>query len=87
VQLCSKNGANSTAWYPEVAEALAKMPGGPYIIDGEACVLDDLGRSGFHRLQDSARRRRRYPGCDQATLLTLPERAACIPTKPLGLII
>lgn len=33
VEMRSKNGANCTAWYPEVAEALAQLPGGPYIID------------------------------------------------------
>ena len=34
VELRTKNGADCTGWYPEVAEALAKIPGGPYIIDG-----------------------------------------------------
>jgi bifunctional non-homologous end joining protein LigD len=68
VKMRTKNGADCTAWYPEVAEALARLPGGPYIVDGEACVLDDLGRSNFNRLQDRARRRRWYAGCDQVTL-------------------
>jgi bifunctional non-homologous end joining protein LigD len=68
VEMRTKNGTNCTAWYPEVAEALARLPGGPYIVDGEACVLDELGRSDFNRLQDRARRRGRYPGCDQVTM-------------------
>jgi bifunctional non-homologous end joining protein LigD len=68
VEMRTKNGANCTAWYPEVAQALAQVPGGPYIIDGEACVLDDFGRSDFNRLQTRARRRRWYSGCDQVTL-------------------
>jgi bifunctional non-homologous end joining protein LigD len=68
VEMRTKNGIDCTAWYPEVAEALEKLPGGPYIVDGEACVLDKLGRSDFGRLQDRARRRRRYADCDQVTL-------------------
>lgn len=40
------------------------ITGGPHIVDGEVCVLDDLGRSDFVRLQARAVRRRAYPGCD-----------------------
>lgn len=29
---------------PEVGEALARVPGGPHVIDAEACVLDSIGR-------------------------------------------
>ena len=32
--------------------------------DGEICVFDDIGRSNFDRLQDRARRRRWFEGCD-----------------------
>jgi bifunctional non-homologous end joining protein LigD len=68
VHLRTKNGKDCTRWYPEVAEELAKLPGGPHVIDGEACVLDDLGRSDFNRLQERARRRCWYKDCDQVTL-------------------
>lgn len=93
VQLRTKRGADCTRWYPEVAELLASLPGGPHVIDGEACVLDDLGRSDFNRLQERARRRRWYMDCDQVTLcafdllvhdgrslmdLPLVERKACL---------
>lgn len=67
MELRTKNGANCSAWYPEIRETLAKVPGGPHVIDGEVCVLDDLGRSDFNRLQDRSRRRRWYAGCDQVT--------------------
>jgi bifunctional non-homologous end joining protein LigD len=50
-----------------VARALASVEGGPYVTDGEACVLDDMGRSDFDRFQDRARRRRWYEGADPVT--------------------
>jgi bifunctional non-homologous end joining protein LigD len=39
VELRTKSGADCTAWFPEIVEALAALPGGPHVIDGEACVL------------------------------------------------
>jgi len=69
VQLRTKSGADCTAWYPEVAAALAQVPRGPHVVDGEACVLDDLGRADFNLMQARARRRRWYKGCDPVTLL------------------
>jgi bifunctional non-homologous end joining protein LigD len=68
VQLRTRRGVDCTRWYPEVAEQLATLPGGPHVIDGEACVLDDVGRSDFNRLQERARRRCWYKDCDQVTL-------------------
>jgi bifunctional non-homologous end joining protein LigD len=65
-KLRSRHGADATAWFPEVAKSLARIPGGPHIVDGEVCVFDDLGRSDFERLQKRARRRRWYEGCDPA---------------------
>jgi bifunctional non-homologous end joining protein LigD len=67
VQLRTKNGTDCTAWYPEVSLALDKLPGGPHVLDGEACVLDDLGRSNFSRLHARAAHRSWYPGCDPVT--------------------
>jgi bifunctional non-homologous end joining protein LigD len=64
VQLATKRGANATRWFPEVVQGLAQLAGGPHILDGEVCVIDELGRSDFNRLQDRARRRCFYPGCD-----------------------
>lgn len=61
-QLRSKN-ADATAWFPEVVAALTKLPAG-YIVDGEVCVMDDIGRSDFERLHARAKRRGWYPGAD-----------------------
>jgi bifunctional non-homologous end joining protein LigD len=66
VELRTKSGADCTAWFPEVTAPLAKIPG-THVIDGEACVLDEMGVSDFDRFQDRARRRRWYQGCDQVT--------------------
>jgi len=67
-RLKTRNGADCTAWFPEVARGLAGVKGGPHITDGEMCVvLDEYGRSDFNRLQDRARRRRWYEGADSVT--------------------
>jgi bifunctional non-homologous end joining protein LigD len=55
-ELRTKNGANSTKWFPEVAQLLNALPE-PVILDGEVCVLDEIGRSDFNRLQARAARR------------------------------
>ena len=68
VHLQTKTGADCGRWYPEVLEALAKLPGGPHVIDGEACVLRPDGTSDFNAFQDRVRRRRWYPGAPQVTL-------------------
>ncbi|MBT2299303.1 hypothetical protein J7E70_02395 [Variovorax paradoxus] len=63
-ELRTRQGANATGWFPEVVQALATVEGGPYVTDGEGCVLDEMGRSDFDRFQDRARRRRWYEGAD-----------------------
>ncbi|MDM0108820.1 hypothetical protein QTH97_28025 [Variovorax sp. J22R24] len=60
--LKTRNGANATEWFPEIARSLSRFKGGPYVVDGEVCVFDDRGRSDFDRLQDRARRRRWHEG-------------------------
>jgi bifunctional non-homologous end joining protein LigD len=67
IELRTKSGVDCTAWFPEIADLLAVLPGGPHVIDGEACVLDEIGRSDFERLQARSRRRRWYAGADQVT--------------------
>uniref|UniRef100_UPI003F4905F5 ATP-dependent DNA ligase n=1 Tax=Cupriavidus necator TaxID=106590 RepID=UPI003F4905F5 len=62
-RLKSKNGADATTWFPELTDALAQLPAG-YILDGEVCVLDDIGRSDFERLHARARRKGWCRGVD-----------------------
>ncbi|AZG14917.1 hypothetical protein EHF44_16650 [Cupriavidus pauculus] len=62
-RLKSRGGIDATAWFPEVAAAVADMPSGS-VLDGEVCVLDDLGRSNFDRLHARARRKGWYEGAD-----------------------
>jgi bifunctional non-homologous end joining protein LigD len=68
VQLRTRNGADCTRWYPEVVAGLATLAG-DHILDGEACVLDDVGRPDFERLQIRSRRRRWYEGADHVAFL------------------
>lgn len=55
--LRTRNGADCTRWFPEVAQALLAESCGRSIVDGEICVLDELGRSDFDLLHARARRR------------------------------
>jgi bifunctional non-homologous end joining protein LigD len=53
--LQSRNGADATRWFGEVARSLADVRTGPHVTDGEVCVLDQFGRSDFETLQARAR--------------------------------
>lgn len=68
MELRTKRGVDCTKWFPEVAQLLAELPGGPHVIDGEACVLDEIGRSDFNRFDRRAKARGWYAGCDPVTL-------------------
>lgn len=67
VQLRTKSGADCTRWYPEVVRALACIPGGPHILDGEAAVIGEHGVSNFNLLQERSAHRRWYPGAPHVT--------------------
>ena len=41
-QLMTRNQKDATKWYPKVLAALHKLPG-DFVIDGEACLLDEKG--------------------------------------------
>lgn len=64
VTLKTRNGADATKWFPEITSTLVELQGGRHVFDGELCVLDDIGRSDFERLQARARMRGYRPGCD-----------------------
>lgn len=68
-RIFSKSRLEVTSWFPEIAAALAQVPGGPHVLDGEIAVLDQYGRSDFHRLKERASKRRWYPGAPQCTYM------------------
>lgn len=83
-QLATRSGGDATKWFPEVAKGLAALPGGPHILDGEVCVLDEWGRSDFNRLQERAKRRRWYAGCDPVVFCAF-DLLACDGRSLIGL--
>jgi bifunctional non-homologous end joining protein LigD len=46
-----RSGIDSTALFPEVVAAVSALPYQSFVIDGEAVVFDDDGRTNFNRLQ------------------------------------
>ena len=63
VFLKTKNGADATAWFPEVVSGLSSLASsGTMVLDGEVCILDDLGRSDFDALHRRAKTRGWVPG-------------------------
>jgi len=46
----TRGGQDARKWFPEVADGLAMPRDGPHALDGEICVLHDVGRSNFKRL-------------------------------------
>ena len=66
-ELRSRDGANATAWFPQLSKSLAAVKGGPYIVDGEVCVLDVVGRSDLDALQARVQRRRWFDGAKLVT--------------------
>jgi bifunctional non-homologous end joining protein LigD len=58
VRLRYKGGKDVTRSFPEIARALAAVPGGPHIFDGEAVAMDTHGRSDFDRFQNRSKLRK-----------------------------
>ena len=50
-RLLFRRGHDATATFPDVAAAVASLPGGDLVLDGEITVLDEAGRPSFQRLQ------------------------------------
>jgi bifunctional non-homologous end joining protein LigD len=55
VRLFSRNGNDFTAVFPEIAEALAALPYGDFLLDGETVVHDAKGLPTFEGLQQRGR--------------------------------
>jgi bifunctional non-homologous end joining protein LigD len=51
VELYGRNGTVITNRYPEITEALKRLPAERFVIDGEIVVLDERGQPSFQRLQ------------------------------------
>ncbi|KQT10329.1 ATP-dependent DNA ligase [Ramlibacter sp. Leaf400] len=72
VRLRTRQGQNCTSLVSrDHSRALSTFEGGPFRVNGGVCVLDDLGRSAFNRLQARARRKCRYPWRDPVTYCIL----------------
>ncbi len=50
-RLWTRSGLDWTRKFPDIAAALGKIRGRRFVLDGEAVVLDEKGRSGFADLQ------------------------------------
>jgi bifunctional non-homologous end joining protein LigD len=57
-RLLYRSGAEATRAFPELARAVSALPFRGVILDGEAVVLDEMGRPSFQRLQRRALRTR-----------------------------
>lgn len=68
-RLFSKGRHERTIWYPEVAEVLSGLKGGPHILDGEIAVIDAQGRSDFQAMRARSTRQRWYPGAPRCTFM------------------
>lgn len=70
VELRTKTLRECTRSYPEVVGALAKLPGGPHLIDGEVCVLRPDGTSDFNAFHTQRGNRTRVkPGAPPVTFM------------------
>ncbi len=68
--LISRNGNDLTAVFPEVAQALAKLPYGSVLLDGEVVVNGPDGMPSFQQIQKRGRLQR--PGDIAAASVALP---------------
>lgn len=62
--LRSRNGVDATQWFPEVSSGLAWLRGGPHILDGEVCVLDEISPADVDKLHARAMRRKLVAAAD-----------------------
>ena len=57
-ELFSRRARLVTGQFPEVAQAVARLPGKSFVFDGEVVALDERGRASFQLLQNLASARR-----------------------------
>jgi bifunctional non-homologous end joining protein LigD len=62
VRLVARAGGERSRIYPEIARAVARVPLGSFVLDGEIVALDERGRSSFERIQ------RRFTQSDPAEI-------------------
>ncbi|TAT77135.1 ATP-dependent DNA ligase [Rhizobium ruizarguesonis] len=70
VRIITRGGHDWTDRFPTIAEAARKLGVGSAIIDGEAVVLDDQGRSDFGALQQSLGGRGGKRSSDESILMS-----------------
>ncbi|MEP6936567.1 MAG: non-homologous end-joining DNA ligase [Chthoniobacterales bacterium] len=61
VSLLSRNQNELRARFPEIVEAIGKLPANDCVIDGEVVALDEVGRSSFQLLQAREMEGRKSP--------------------------
>ncbi|WP_324913046.1 hypothetical protein [Ramlibacter sp.] len=66
VDLKTKLGVDCSVLFPQVTDALAMLPGGPHVIDGEVGVMPPDDTSNFDLVQPSAHRNHYFPGGPRA---------------------
>jgi bifunctional non-homologous end joining protein LigD len=54
-RLLTRNGNDCATAFPEIMRALAALPFGRLVLDGEVVAMDDRGRPSFQRLQGRAK--------------------------------
>ncbi len=72
-RLVSRNGVDLTERFPELADALSKLPFGDVILDGEITCQDAAGKPNFEQLQRRAQLKRP----DEARRAALASPATC----------
>lgn len=55
VRLLLRRGSEATRQFPEIVEALAALPGGDFVLDGELVIQDAAGRPIFQKLLQRGR--------------------------------
>ncbi|MFO7653688.1 MAG: DNA ligase D [Candidatus Krumholzibacteriia bacterium] len=71
VRLITRNGKDWTHRFPSLAEALAELPADTALLDGEAAVVDEHGRTDFQSLQNALRAEGRPGGQSRQLVLFL----------------